>query len=902
MNALITQRMRGGFLTYKISCFDSVYSEVTGESVDLSWEEVTELFSVHAIADSKEDIKLFNGTQFIESDTATPRRKTNVKEVSLLVVDYDGTMSIAEAKQRFKPYTYLGYTSFSHRQQDGVEKFRLVFPLSCPIPAHWALDEYGLVKSHGEYYKLTEALMKFAPGCDPVLLKPTQPYYFPSCPSERQSLAEIWTNDGAVLDWKKWEKDDIYATKDFSSAIPRKTNGLPNRQLAPGTEFHVGRTLITARDIKGRVAGVSCPFHTDRKGSEFIVRYPSGTICFHCKRCGTFSMHEDQQPSIAKISAPLEADANPLDAFTFDDECWDHEDRVKVSSLLEKAKQKILSDRGINKKTGRFEGFSSHVLYLPEGSGKSQLAREFVTGGFHKLLPYRDEYFRPQVVFACKSWKQVFEQHASFSKQLQAEGLHCRIALSLDAAVLQRFQTKLKRSAPRDYKVGEIDYPESIRAIRQNHPNLEEDFIKLTLDFLAKDPARFEDLAIPAIAHKSIQDSDQPFKLDKSPPKFVVADETAPAMIFTTFAQLRLLKVRRDCIPLNWIIWIDDPDSEELMDIKPSKNMTETNKGKFRVINDTTYAVRPEKQVLGLGFPTHRVIYTTTEKLTVEAICYKLRSQNKPCVVHGERVKVTGGKITILGTKAVQKKRDAILPLFTARRNLVLIADGLAAEYNHSNNKGVNSLRNNDLLIEVSIPHPATVKTFCDAFSIDFKKQGKEVGRTLMLDRMHQAIGRNSGYRTANAECVVLVDPNMHKHLLENCGYTFDTINSVIIDRTNKMTRRESRLSSNASELASEVMKFINGFLQYANDLRVIKADINKVLKAIDDDKKRTDYLIRLMVAISDQCKVWADVPPGANESRSEQQYRKLLQWLVTTFINPDDQQQVLERYRADLG
>lgn len=885
---------------YQISLIKSRYStSIDNVSESSSWDIFLEFFKAHSIVDSKDDIGLFSGSTFKNGEIEkVGRRKEFVDSVSLLVLDYDGTLSIANAKNRFNRYTYLGYTSYNHLKSEGVEKFRLVFPLTSPIPAHYEVDEYGIEKSKGDYYELTEAIMEFAPGCDPISSRPTQFYYLPSCPAQFEAVAEIWTNESDILDWTKWKKNDEYATKEYSPNVPRLTTGLPNRTLAPDTIFQVVGREIKARNVQNRLQNVSCPFHEDKNGSEFIVRYPSGVICFHCKRCGPFSLFEDHQPSINSTFSPDQS----TDLFTTDEECWDHADRQKVSLLLSQAKQKILSDRGINAKTGRFEGFSSHVLYLPEGSGKSQLAREFVTGGFHKLLPYRDEYFRPQVVFACKSWKQVFEQHASFSKQLQAEGLHCRIALSLDAAVLQRFQTKLKRSAPRDYKVGEIDYPESIRAIRQNNPNLEEDFIKLTLDFLAKDPARFEDLAIPAIAHKSIQDSDHPFKLDKSPPKFVVADETAPAMIFTTFAQLRLLKVRRDCIPLNWIIWIDDPDSDELMDIKPSKNMTETNKEKFRVINDTTYAVRPEQQVLGLGFPTHRVIYTTTEKLTVEAICYKLRSQNKPCVVHGERVKVTGGKITILGTKAVQKKRDAILPLFTARRDLVLIADGLAAEYNHSNNKGVNSLRNNDLLIEVSIPHPATVKTFCDAFSIDFKKQGKEVGRTLMLDRMHQAIGRNSGYRTANAECVVLVDPNMHKYLLENCGYTFDTINSVIIDRTNKMTRRESRLSSNASELASEVVKFINGFLQYANDLRVIKADINKVLKAIDDDKKRTDYLIRLMVAISDQCKVWADVPPGANESRSEQQYRKLLQWLVTTFINPDDQQQVLERYRADLG
>lgn len=888
------------FSVYQISLIKSRYStSIDNVSESSSWDELLEFFSKHSICERKEDIGLFSGSIFKNAEIEKAgRRKEFVSSVSLLVLDYDGTLSIEDARNRFNQYTYLGYTSYNHLKSEGVEKFRLIFPLTSAIPAHYEVDEYGIEKSKGDYYKLTEAIMEFAPGCDPIFSRPTQFYYLPSCPAQFEAVAEIWTNESNILDWTKWKINDEYATKEYSPNVPRLTNGLPNRTLDPDTIFQVVGREVEARSVQSRLQNVSCPFHEDKNGSEFIVRYPSGVICFHCKHCGPFSLFEDHQPSINNTFAVDQS----TDLFTIEEECWDHADRQKVSHLLSQAKQKILSDRGINRKTGCFEGFSSHVLYLPEGSGKSQLALEFVTDGFHKLLPYRDEYFRPQVVFACKSWKQVFEQHTSFSKQLQCKGLHCRMALSLDAAVFLRFQTKLKRMSAQDYKVGKIDYPETIRTIRNNHPDLDEDFIQLALDFLATDPPRFEDMAIPAIGHKHFKKDDQLFDFSQLSAQFVVSDETAPSMIFTTFSQLRLLKAKYDCIPLNWIIWIDDPDSDELIDIKPSVNMSEANKKDFRVINGTTYAVRPEEQVLGAGFPTHRVIYTTTEKLTVDAICNKLKSQNRPCVVHGERVKVTGGKITILGTKAVQKKRDAIIPLFASRRDLVLIADGLAAEYNHSNNKGVNSLRTNNLLVEISVPHPAAVKTYCDAFGIDFKKQGKGVGRTLMLDRMHQAVGRNSGYRTANAECVVLVDPNMHKHLLQNCGYVFDSVNSVIIDRTSKMTRQDSRLSSNASDLTCEVTRFINGFLAYADKPRDIKADVTKVVNGIDDEKQRTDYLIRLMVAISEHCKVWADVPPSVNENRSEKQYRKLLEWIVTTFVTSDCQQHVLERYRAELG
>jgi hypothetical protein len=64
----------------------------------------------------------------------------------------------------------------------------------------------------------------------------------------------------------------------------------------------------------------------------------------------------------------------------------------------------------------------------------------------------------------------------------------------------------------------------------------------------------------------------------------------------------------------------------------------------------------------------------------------------------------------------VYKRYDGVIPLVTRRLNkskypTVLIADGLASDINHSNNKGKNTLNETNILVELSVPHPAQIRT-----------------------------------------------------------------------------------------------------------------------------------------------------------------------------------------------
>lgn len=914
--------------TFGINTFRSVRDGVRQRDDGLDWNEFAAFMCEqgHRVSPTKDGVGLFNATRFktldevlredrggyLEEPDGTQivrRQQRNAHAVELLILDYDGTMTLGEAKERFKQYEYLGYTSYSHLKKPGVDKFRLIFPLIQPIPAFKKFDEYEMLLEHGAFYDLSEALIAFAPGCDPVVTKTVQTYYLPSAPAERIAEAEIWRNHGAVLDWTKWKRNDAYVVESHASPIPRRANGLPNRVLDPDQEFVCRRGTIKAAEVRGRIQHVRCPFHVDTTGSEFLVRYDSDVVCFHCRHCGSFSLRPAERlpPSVLKEVFPGDSKLAAL-GIEVDGGWWDHEDRQRVDRFLAEIKAKILAD------TGRVRGveaphFKSHVLFLPEGAGKSQLALSFLSDPpFAYFSQAPGVRFRHQIIFACKSWKQVIEKEVSFRPKLKALGRASRIAWSFDGSIERRFKVKVKRRGGRPFAPGVPIPEETIEEIIRRHPHLSEQFIRLTWEILKADPERFERIAVSdRIRAEPVAPEDD---------EDVIFDDLGnepPAIIFTTFAQLRLIAARHDRIPLNWIIWIDDPDLDELIDIKPrlrtpgADQRAEGDESKVRLIDGTRYDIRPEVLSLGQPFINHRCIYTTTERVTLRLLQHHLEKQNDRYVVHGERHRVTGGRITVLGTNRVQKKFDAMVPLLTRRLELehgmkvTLIADGIPAEFNHSTNKGRNDLKKRHLLVEVSHAHPAQIKTVCDALGLKFTEHRHRIGLDLMVDKMHQAIGRNSGFRTEGFECVVLVDKSKHEALVANCGYAIDTENSVVIDRTERMSRRDSRLTESASPLVTQIVKFLINPTDYLIDHRKVKPDVAFVLERIGDPSKRFDYTVRLLVALTSLTQVRFEAETATSPtSHLGLKVKELGEWILA-LSSELERERLLARYTEEL-
>ena len=216
------------------------------------------------------------------------------------------------------------------------------------------------------------------------------------------------------------------------------------------------------------------------------------------------------------------------------------------------------------------------------------------------------------------------------------------------------------------------------------------------------------------------------------------------------------------------------------------------------------------------------------------------------------------------------------------------------------NNKGNNKLKNNIILVELSIPHPHEILTCYDALGISPGSDGNEMGRAITLDRMHQAIGRNSGYRWSGCECVVLADSKYHGYLIENVRYMIDRKNSVIIDHTRKLSRSDRRTNYSVSDFVAATESLVTGINQLVTDARKIRPAIKYVFQQIGDSDKTILYAARLLRSFASHADkdFWLESEPEVATTHLEQTYKDLGDWMLRTRISREQRESVLKEYQ----
>lgn len=141
-------------------------------------------------------------------DKIVQRLKVNIDLYHLLAIDYDDGMTVDEAKERFDEFEHIGYTTSSHKNEwkevvdkkDDVEtkikvlleKFRLVFLLTEPV-------------SPDDISSRKDDILNWAGPADKSTLTIGRMFYLPSCPESRLEHAEVWCNDGKLLDLLSFE-------------------------------------------------------------------------------------------------------------------------------------------------------------------------------------------------------------------------------------------------------------------------------------------------------------------------------------------------------------------------------------------------------------------------------------------------------------------------------------------------------------------------------------------------------------------------------------------------------------------------------------------------------------------------------------------------------------------------
>lgn len=872
--------------------------------LETTWEVFCSLILLgHSPEQTKDSVKLFNGAIYkpvglfdpastgvvFDPDTQesyTRRLADNVESVGLLILDYDGTVSLEDAKDRFREYEYVAYTSFRHRMGNATDRFRIVFPLATPIPASARFTDCDDLIDGAAWYELETALKNFAGDCDPVSFRCNQFYYLPAAPRDQISQAQVWHNNGKLLDWTSWGRTPT--PKRTPNEIPASSRRRSTSQhLEPNQLLRTQLGDVRVRDVLTRVEGVWCPFHDDHNGSEFVKRIPeSGDVFLFCRKCDkTFWMRRDFSYLDAEVSGdPLIVVDQPSRLALF----ADASDRQRVNDQLRKIGTAITRAR-VPPSPNRPVSYPTHLVYLPEGTGKSGLAFDLAVQG-------------QKILFACKSLAQVFEKYEWFCKraeqlaveraeQRQIPGalgeeyappmeapINVQLFLSKGAKAVRRFGVDVVR-LPKEHPFdpGKIDDEASILAFREANPKLSEELIRLIWHFCKPDRLRFGTELIPVATDDGEMDD-----LEAGSQKFNTAD-----IIVTTFAQARLLRVRNQFLPFEWTIWFDDPDVSDFADIEPydpevwgdfdEDELAE--KGIVtRIATGQKYFKRDPGQSLGSAVSRHRCVYTTTEQVTLRAAKKITDRRNEYTLVHDGMEGVSGGKITLLGTNKVYASYDGIIPLMVRRlvkegHSVRLIADGLGQSLNHSNSKGKNDLAASNLVIEISQPHPDKVKTICDAIGEDFYTERHNMTRELVLDQLHQALGRNSGYRYQGKECVCLVPAKLHQAVLDKVRYAYDERNSVQIDRLSTMGRGDKRTQGEASSLVLAIEHFLNNFDLYVQDKRKVIPDVDYVLGGITDEADRSLYAARLLHALTTFTEIRFDKPPEV--AAEQQDYRE---------------------------
>jgi hypothetical protein len=188
-------------MTFAISLFKNKF-DTKPQNITPTWDEICEKIA-NPIGRAEKDGESFSPALFDPPE----RKKDDVKELSMLVLDYDHKASLDEDIKvwrsldiRFAVYTTHSHLRVTDKNPNAEERFRILIPLSEPIPSsHFpALWECAVKSSRGKIdTKAKDASRMFYL---PAKVSPDAPY-------------EHHVVDGKLLDWRALGLNDETAAE-----------------------------------------------------------------------------------------------------------------------------------------------------------------------------------------------------------------------------------------------------------------------------------------------------------------------------------------------------------------------------------------------------------------------------------------------------------------------------------------------------------------------------------------------------------------------------------------------------------------------------------------------------------------------------------------------------------------
>ena len=156
-------------------------------------------------------------TKVRRDDTGKPyvgRLADNVVELCMLPLDYDGGITIEEAKEKFKDYEYILYSSYRHLLDGVTHKFRMLIPYEVPL-------------TNEQYTTRKKAILEWLGGKDEIdtsCLSRSRGFYMPSFGKHNAANVVLEHHDGKRLDGLAFEEviPEPYTPSDFETTDKEK--------------------------------------------------------------------------------------------------------------------------------------------------------------------------------------------------------------------------------------------------------------------------------------------------------------------------------------------------------------------------------------------------------------------------------------------------------------------------------------------------------------------------------------------------------------------------------------------------------------------------------------------------------------------------------------------------------
>lgn len=278
-------------LEISIATTTSALAKGWKDTETLSWTSLVARLTEHDYRDEKD------GPLWAPVVVGDRARRTNdsVAAVTCFVLDYDCGVELEEALIPIVNHGLACVAHSSHRHTPEHPKFRIVVPLSCPIPA-------------AEWPASWEILHQaFGPRSDVACKNASRIYYLPSCPADAAFDTIVHVLDGDAIDVEGWLPKQVRAIVDYQDAQRENTPSIPTgRREVTGRGDYSTLDVFAwaqAKGLKPRLEEggeqktfIECPWkgeHTDGKqgpkDAYLLNKRDGGKPVFKCSHghCST---------------------------------------------------------------------------------------------------------------------------------------------------------------------------------------------------------------------------------------------------------------------------------------------------------------------------------------------------------------------------------------------------------------------------------------------------------------------------------------------------------------------------------------------------------------------------------------------------------------------------------------